>query len=132
MLLNIVAIIIECTKVEGHIEGIVPHFVDGGLSIFQYVDDAILFMEHDLEKTRNLMLILSAFEKLSCLKISFHKSELFCFDEAQDKATRYADIFGCGIYEFPISYLVILIHYRRLINVEWEHVEEGLQKRLSS
>jgi hypothetical protein len=41
-------------------------------------------MEHYLEKARNLKLILSAFEKLSGLKINFHKSELICFSEAHD------------------------------------------------
>ena len=59
----------------------VPHLVDGGLSILQYADDTILFMEHDLDKARNLKLLLSAFEQMSGLKINFHKSELFCFGE---------------------------------------------------
>jgi hypothetical protein len=49
------------------------------------------------------------------LKINFNKSELFFFGEAQDEATQYA---SCGIGQFPISYLGIPIHYRRLTNVE--------------
>jgi hypothetical protein len=53
-------------------------------------------MEHDLKKAWNIKLILVAFEQLSGLKINFHKSELFCFDEAQDSATLYAELFGCG------------------------------------
>jgi hypothetical protein len=44
---------------------VIPHLVDDGLSILQYVDDAILFMEYDLEKAQNLKLILAAFEQLS-------------------------------------------------------------------
>jgi hypothetical protein len=100
MLFNIVAdmlaILINRTKADGQVEGVIPHLVDGGLSIFQYVDDTILFMEHDLEKAQNLKLILAAFEQLSGLKINFHKSELFCFGEAQDEASLYAELFGCG------------------------------------
>lgn len=92
----------------------------------------ILFMEHDLEKAVNLKLILSAFEELSGLKINFHKSELFCFGEAQDAAAQYAELFGCEQGQFPIKYLGILIHYRRLTNAEWKHVEERVQKRLVS
>jgi hypothetical protein len=69
ILFNIVAdmlvIIIECAKVDGQTEGVVPHLVDGGLSVLQYADDMILFMDHNFEKARNLKLILSAFEKLS-------------------------------------------------------------------
>jgi hypothetical protein len=60
----------------------------------------ILFMEHDIEKARNLKLILATFEHLSGLKINFHKSELFCFGEAQDEASLYADLFGCEQGQF--------------------------------
>jgi hypothetical protein len=80
---------------------VIPHLVDDGLSILQYADDAILFMEYDLEKARNLKLILAAFEQLSGLKINFHKSELVCFVEARDSAALYAKLFGCGQFHFP-------------------------------
>jgi hypothetical protein len=69
---------IERAKVDGLIEWVVPHLVDGGLSILQYADDTIIFTEHDLEKSRNLKLILPALEQLLVLKFNFHKSELFC------------------------------------------------------
>ena len=66
MLFNIVvdmlAILIERAKTDGQIAGVVPHLVDGGLSILQYADDTILFMEHDIEKAKNMKVILSAFE----------------------------------------------------------------------
>ena len=101
-------------------------------NILQYVDDTILFMEHDIEKAKNLKLILSAFEHLSGLKINFHKSELFSFGEAQYDVSLYADLFGCGQGQFPIKYLGIPIHYRRLTNTEWKLVEERLQIRLNS
>jgi hypothetical protein len=90
------AIMIERAKVDGQIEGLIPHLVDGGLSILQYADDTIPFMEHDMEKAQHLILILTAFEQLSSLKINFHKSELYCFGEDQDEANLYADLFGCG------------------------------------
>src|SRR3954463_4940048 len=111
---NMLAIMIERAKLDAQIEGVVPHLVDGGLSILQYADDTILFMEHDLDKAVNLKLILSTFEKLSGLKINFHKSELFCFGGAQDAAAQYDQIFECEQGQFPIKYLGIPIHYRRL------------------
>jgi hypothetical protein len=111
---------------------VIPHLVDGGLSILQYVDDIILFIEHDLEKARNLKLILEAFEQLSGLKINFHINELFCFGKAQDLAAAYAELFGCGQGQFPVSYLGIPIHYQRLTMDEWKLVEGRLQKLLSS
>ena len=136
MLFNIVAdmlvVMIEHAKVDGQIDGVVNHLVDGGLSILQYADDMILFMDHDLEKARNLKLILSALEQLSGLKINFHKSELFCFGEAQDDSHLYAELFGCGLGQFQITYLGIPIHYRRFTNAEWKQLEERLEKRLSN
>ena len=66
------------------------------------------------------------------LKINFNKSELFCFGEATKAAAEYADLFGCAHGQFPIKYLGISIHYRRLTIAEWKHVEERLEKRLSS
>jgi hypothetical protein len=62
----------------------VPHLVDGGISILQYGDDAILFMEHDLAKAVNMKLILAMFEEISGSKNNFHKSELYCFGKAKD------------------------------------------------
>jgi hypothetical protein len=69
----------------------------------------ILLMEHNLEKAKNLKLILSVFEQLSGLKINFHNGELFCFGEVQDNANLYDELFGCWIWQFPISYLGISI-----------------------
>ena len=136
MLFNIVAdmlaILIERAKQDGQIAGVVPHLVDGGLSILQYADDTVLFKEHDLDKARNLKLLLSAFEQMSGLKINFYKSELFCFGEAAEAAADYAALFVCAHGQFPIKYLGIPVHYRRLTIVEWKHVEEHLEKRLSS
>jgi hypothetical protein len=43
------AIMIERAKSNGLFEGVIPHLVDGSLSILQYANDTILFMEHDLD-----------------------------------------------------------------------------------
>jgi hypothetical protein len=54
MLLNIVAdmlaLMIEHEKVGGKIEGVIPHLVDGRLSILQCANHTIIFMEHAFEK----------------------------------------------------------------------------------
>jgi hypothetical protein len=63
---------------------------------------------------------------------NFNKSELFCFGEAQEDASQYAQIFRCEQGHFPIWYLGIPIHHWRLTNAEWKHAEERLKKRLSS
>jgi hypothetical protein len=86
-LFNLVAdmlvILISRSKEDGQISRLVPHLVDGGISILQYADDTILFMEHNLQQAVNMKLLLCAFEKLSGLKINFHKSELFYYGKVK-------------------------------------------------
>jgi hypothetical protein len=55
------AMLIKRAKAKGQIEGVISHLIDDGLSIIQYADDIVLFMEHDLEKVRNIKLLLCAF-----------------------------------------------------------------------
>jgi hypothetical protein len=42
-------------------------------------------------------LLLCAFEKLSGVKINFHKSELFCYGEAKQMEDQYMELFGCDL-----------------------------------
>lgn len=98
---DMLAIFINRAKVEGQIKGVIPHLVDDGLSILKYADDTIIFMDHDLEKANNLKLLLCAFEHSSGLKINFHKSEIFCFGEAQQYEVQYSQLFGCQLGNYP-------------------------------
>jgi hypothetical protein len=120
MLFNIIAdmlaILIERAKEDGQVGGLIPHLVEGGLSILQYADDTILFLEHDLQKAVNMKLILCLFEELSGLKINFHKSVLFAFAKAKEVEQQYKQIFGCDIGALPFRYLGIPIHFRKLKN----------------
>ena len=60
------------------------------------------------------------------------QSEIFCFDEAKDYKIQYIELFGCNPCAFPIRYLGIPIHYRRLSNKDWLKVQERFEKRISS
>jgi hypothetical protein len=98
---DMLAILINRAKEDEQIVGVVPHLVDDGISILQYVNDTIIFMDHDLDKAQNMKLLLCAFEQVSCLKINFHKSELFCFGQAREFVEQYTDLFGCEERGFP-------------------------------
>jgi hypothetical protein len=124
------AILIMRAKEAGHVGSLVPHLVEGGVSVLQYADDTIIFMEHDLEKAVNMKLILCIFEQLSGLKINFHKSELFCFGKTSEMEHQYKEIFGCASGSLPIRYLGIPIHHRVLRNSEWNPVENRFAAKL--
>ena len=136
ILFNIVAdmlsVLVKRAKDQGQISGVVPHLIDGGLSILQYADDTILFLDNDLEKARNMKLLLCAFEQISGLKINFYKSELICFGDAQDSLNSYLDLFGCKHGDLPLKYLGIPIHYKKLQNSDRRNIEERVEKRLAS
>lgn len=59
------AILINHAKEDSQVAGLIPHLVDGGVSILQYADDTIIFMKHNLEKAlkreTNLYAFLSNF-----------------------------------------------------------------------
>jgi hypothetical protein len=56
------AILINSAKGEGQLSGVITHLVDDGLSILQYANDTILFMDHNFEQAKNMKILLSAFE----------------------------------------------------------------------
>jgi hypothetical protein len=82
---DMLAVLIARAKEDGQVGDLIPHLVEGGVSILQYADDTILSIEHDLQKAVNIKLILCIFEQLSGLKIYFHKTEIFCFGKAKDE-----------------------------------------------
>jgi hypothetical protein len=48
-------IIIARAKEDNHIKGIVPHhLIEDGLSILQYEYDTIIFIDYDIERTKNM------------------------------------------------------------------------------
>ena len=118
IVVDMLTILIGRAKDARQVGSLVPHLVDGGVSVLQYADDTIIFMEHDLAKARNMKLVLCLFEQLSGLKINFHKSELFCFGRAKEEQDTYRQLFGCELCSLPFSYLVIPIHHRKLFNKE--------------
>src|SRR5215216_2348583 len=52
IVVDMLTILIGRAKHNGQVGGLVPHLVDGGVSILQYANDTIIFMEHDVAKAR--------------------------------------------------------------------------------
>ena len=125
------AIIIARAKEDGQVKGVVPHLVEEGLSILQYADDTIIFLDHDIDKAKNIKLLLCVFEQLSGLKINFHKSEIFCLGQPKQHELVYSSLFGCKLGSYPFRYVGIPMHFRKLSNNDWKIIEDRIEKRLS-
>lgn len=89
-------------------------------------------MDHILKNAKDMKLLLFVLEKLSSIKINFHKSELFFFGEAKECQEQYSQMFGCQIGKYPVECLGIPMHFRKLNNHNWEVIEEIIEKKLSS
>lgn len=61
LMADMLAILVSRARNASQISGVVPHLVDGGLTILQYADDTILFLEDDLEQAKNLKMVLYVF-----------------------------------------------------------------------
>jgi hypothetical protein len=131
LIADMLAVLIERSKNRDYFNGLVPHLVEDGLSILQYADDTILFLEDDLEKAKNLKMVLCAFEKLSGLKINFHKSELFTFGETKNKVVEYVELFGCKEGALPFKYLGIPMSHRKLLNKDWRGSRKDFKENLA-
>jgi hypothetical protein len=59
---DMLAILIKRAREEEQISEIILHLVDEGISILQYADDTIIFMDYDMDKAQNMKLLLCAFE----------------------------------------------------------------------
>jgi hypothetical protein len=94
---DMLAILIAQAKEDGQVGGLIPHLVEGGVSILHYADDTVLFMEHDLVKAVNMKLVLCIFEQQYGLK-NFTKVNFF-FEKAKEAENDYKHNFCCGVGE---------------------------------
>jgi hypothetical protein len=131
IVVDMLAILIARAKEAGQVEGVIPNLIQDGLSILQYADDTVIFMSHDVKKAVNMKLLLTTFEKLSGLKINFHKSEIFCFGKAKEHEGFYSQLFGCVIGKYPLRYLGLPVNTRKLNNKDRKVIEDRIEKKFS-
>lgn len=106
--------------------------VKNRLSILQYVDDTIILMVYDLEKDKNMKLLLYVFEQLLVLKIKFHKSEIFCYGKAKQYEQQCTKLFGSELGSYSFRYLGIPMHHNKLCSADWSVIKERLKLKLST
>jgi hypothetical protein len=70
---SLAAIIVMASEL-GHLQGIVPHLIPGGVTHLQYADDTLILLDPSDIGVANLKLLLLCFENMSRLKINFAKS----------------------------------------------------------
>jgi hypothetical protein len=67
------AVMLSRANLAGHIRGVVPHLILGGVTHLQYADDTMILIELTDVGITNLKAHLLCFENMSGLKINFNK-----------------------------------------------------------
>jgi hypothetical protein len=70
------SVILSSAADAGHIQGVVPHLILGGITQLQYADDTLILIQYNKQHIANLKFLLMWFEDMSGLKINYHKSEV--------------------------------------------------------
>jgi hypothetical protein len=102
----------------GHIQGVIPHLIPGGLTHLQYADDTIILINDDTQ-IANLKFLLMCFEDMSGLKINYHKSEVIVMGRDTSRQQVVADSLNCKLGTFPFIYLGLPISDRKLTMEQW-------------
>jgi hypothetical protein len=109
---------------------LVSNLIPKEVVMLQYADDTIMCLENNLDKARNVKLLLYLYEQMAGLKINFEKSEVLLIGGDNNLALEYADIFNCQSGLFPLRYLGVPISPRRLRVIDWAKLEEKSDKKL--
>ncbi|GJX37033.1 reverse transcriptase domain, reverse transcriptase zinc-binding domain protein [Tanacetum coccineum] len=95
------------------------------VSHLQYADDTIFFGEWNKENAKSLMCILKCFEEVSGLCVNYCKSKLYGIEVNEGEVREMAAWMGCGVGEFPFTYLGLPIGKNmRRVNA-WNPVVES-------
>jgi hypothetical protein len=123
------AMMMKKAQEEEIVTGLVPHLVDGGVSVLQYAYENILLLEDQLTNARNVKFILCLFEQILGLKINFHKRRYIAWVQLKNKAYQYSEIFSCPTVELLMKYLGMPIGEKKLAASQWDPLEEKSSKK---
>jgi hypothetical protein len=111
---NALAEMLEGAAVAGHIHGVSPQLVAGGVTHLQYADDTLILVQNDPIDLMNLKFLLLCFESMSGLKINFAKSEAFVIGADEEEQRSAAFMLNCKLGKLPMTYLGLPIDAMKL------------------
>lgn len=113
------------------VKGLGHSIYPGGVISLQYADDTIMFVDKDPSLAANLKWVLTCFEQVSGMRVNYDKSELIPINLEDDELNSLADVFGCPIGNFPIKYLGIPLHYKKLSREDIQPLVDKILKRIA-
>jgi Reverse transcriptase (RNA-dependent DNA polymerase) len=118
---------------RGLFQGLRPLLADGSkVSHQQYADYTLLLLQLSSLAVDILKWILVAFESFSGLKINYAKSDVYPVNLSPSEGTTLASQLGCKVNYFPLTYLGVLIHWRKPPKEIWHTLLDKIEKKLSN
>ncbi|KAL4189382.1 hypothetical protein AMTRI_Chr08g165150 [Amborella trichopoda] len=89
------------------------------ISHLQYADDILIFCDVDSFQVTNIVRFLKICEVTLGLKVNFHKSSMVGINCSDDLIMDLANMMGCEVGSFPLTYLGLPISDSRLSIAVW-------------
>jgi hypothetical protein len=92
---------IDSARRTGHLTGLDPELVEGGVNLLQYADGTVILLGHSDSNILHLKFLLHCFKSMSGMKINYHKSEVFVLGRELAEQERVANLYSTaswGIY----------------------------------
>lgn len=100
------------------------------ISLLQFVDDTILFIEDNMNSIRAVKKILQIFQMLSGLKINLDKSNLYAMKDNGTSLSESARVLGCLEGHWPLTYLGATIGISPKRKLFWDPLAKKFQDKL--
>jgi hypothetical protein len=128
-LIKFASAMLESAKLKGRIGGLVRHLIEGEITHLQYADDTIILIQDKEEYILNLKFILYCFEIMCGMKVNYHKSEVYVLGGDSERKGKVAAMFNCKLGSFPMTYLGVPVHTRKLRKEDFHVINAKMVKR---
>jgi hypothetical protein len=130
LVVDALAGMLDKARKAGHIRGLVPNLVEGGITHLQYADDTIIFLSFDDQSLLHTKFLLYCFEEMTGLKINYQKSDVLVIGGSEEEQCSTAEIFNCNIGPLPFKYLGVMISNRHMTTSDLAYVYQKVEKKL--
>jgi hypothetical protein len=113
------------------VKGLLGQFRPGRVLTLQYANDKLLFSVCESTYLSNLKLVLNLFEKVSGMKINFHKSECIPLNLDEDSSHNIAHVLSCPRGSLPFRYLGVPLHHDKLKREDLQPIIDKTIKRVA-
>jgi hypothetical protein len=92
---------------------------------------SLIFLEHNYIAASHLKWLLVCFERLSGMKINYHKNDLTPINLDGEEGQNYSRIFCCNVGTFPFKYIGVPLHYEMLSKEDIHPLVDKIVKKIA-